>query len=140
MACETPELRKAFESHLEETKGQVERIERIFEGLDKKPGGMKCKGMEGLLEESEELIQDDPDAAAVLEAGLISSAQRVEHYEIAAYGTAVEWAKVLGRSEAARLLQKTLAEEYQANEGLTRLAAKGINEAAAAGREEAALA
>ena len=137
-ASDTPELRKAFESHLAETKGQVERIERIFEGLDKKPGGMKCKGMEGLIEEGSELIEEDPESTAVLEAGLISAAQRVEHYEIAAYGTAVEWAKVLGRTGDAKLLQLSLDEESKANEKLTRLAGKGINRAAEEGREAGA--
>ena len=133
-AVEDPELAEALETHLEETKGQVDRLEKIFEELDKSPGRKKCVGMEGLLEEGSELIKEEPDQM-VLDAGLISAAQKVEHYEIAAYGTAVEWARILGYSKAAKLLQQTLEEESAANEKLTMLAEEGINETALEGVE-----
>jgi ferritin-like metal-binding protein YciE len=133
-AVEDPELADALESHLEETKGQVDRLEKIFEELDKSPGRKKCKGMEGLLEEGSELIEEEPEQV-VLDAGLISAAQRVEHYEIAAYGTAVEWARILGYAKAEKLLQQTLDEESAANEKLTMLAEEGVNEAAMEGVE-----
>lgn len=133
-AVEDPELADALESHLEETKGQVDRLEKIFEELDKSPGRKKCKGMEGLLEEGSELIEEEPEQV-VLDAGLISAAQRVEHYEIAAYGTAVEWARILGYAKAEKLLQETLDEESAANEKLTMLAEEGVNEAAMEGVE-----
>jgi ferritin-like metal-binding protein YciE len=128
-AVEDPDLAEALESHLEETKEHVTRLETIFEELDKSPGRKKCVGMEGLLEEGSELIEEEPDPM-VLDAGVISAAQRVEHYEIAAYGTAVEWARLLGYDQAEKLLQRTLDEESAANEKLTALAEEGINEAA----------
>ena len=133
-AVEDPELADALESHLEETKGQVDRLEKIFEELDKSPGRKKCKAMEGLLEEGSELIEEEPEQV-VLDAGLISAAQRVEHYEIAAYGTAVEWARILGYTKVEKLLQQTLEEESAANEKLTMLAEEGVNEAALEGVE-----
>ena len=133
-AVDSPDLAEALESHLEETKGQVDRLERIFKELDVAPGRKKCVGMEGLLEEGSELVSEEPDPA-VLDAGVITAAQRVEHYEIAAYGTAVEWARLLGYSKAEKLLQETLDEESAANEKLTMLAEQGINEAAMAGME-----
>ena len=134
-AVEDSDLAEALETHLEETKGHVDRLETIFEELDKSPGRKKCVGMEGLLEEGSELIEEEPDPM-VLDAGLISAAQRVEHYEIAAYGTAVEWARTLGYDKAEELLQQTLEEESAANEKLTMLAEEGINEAAMEGLEE----
>jgi ferritin-like metal-binding protein YciE len=133
-AVDSPELAEALESHLEETKEQIERLERIFKDLDVSPGRKKCAGMEGLLEEGSELVAEEPDPA-VLDAGVITAAQRVEHYEIAAYGTAVEWARLLGHAKAEKLLQETLDEESAANEKLTMLAEQGINEAAMAGME-----
>ena len=133
-AVEDTELAEALETHLEETKGQVDRLEKIFEELDKSPGRKKCVGMEGLLEEGSELIKEEPDPM-VLDAGLISAAQKVEHYEIAAYGTAVEWARILGYTKAEKLLQQTLEEESAANEKLTMLAEEGVNEAAMEGVE-----
>lgn len=133
-AVESPQLAEAFESHLEETKEQVKRLEKIFADLDISQGRKKCAGMEGLLEEGSELIEEDPEPM-VLDAGLITAAQRVEHYEIAAYGTAVEWARLLGHDGASKLLQKTLDEESAANEKLTDLAEGGVNEAALAGME-----
>jgi ferritin-like metal-binding protein YciE len=121
-----PELKQAFEDHLEETEGHVERLEQIFETLDGSPGGKKCKGMEGLIEEAKELLEEDVQED-VLDAGLISKAQHVEHYEIAGYGTVRAYALTLGEEEHARLLQLTLDEECEADKLLTSLAEGAIN-------------
>src|ERR1044071_8217103 len=119
--AQSPDLQKAFQEHLKQTEGHVERIERIFSDMDGSPRGKKCVGMEGLIEESNELMKEkiDPD---VLDAGLIAAAQRVEHYEIAGYGTARAWAEKLGHNNHVRILQETLDEESMANEKLTELA------------------
>ena len=124
--AQSPDLQKAFQDHLRQTEGHVERIERIFSELDGSPRGKKCVGMEGLIEEGNELLQEDvePD---VLDAGLIAAAQKVEHYEIAGYGTARTWAERLGYEKAARLLQQTLDEESMANEKLTKIAESHVN-------------
>ena len=124
--AQAPDLQRAFQEHLRQTEGQVERIERIFSELGGSPRGKKCVGMEGLIEEGNELLQEDvePD---VLDAGLIAAAQKVEHYEIASYGTARAWANRLGYDNAARLLQETLEEESMANEKLTRIAESHVN-------------
>jgi ferritin-like metal-binding protein YciE len=119
-------LRQAFETHTEETKGHVERLEQIFDKLGKKPGGKTCKAMQGLVEEGKEKMEEDAEPE-VLDAGLISAAQRVEHYEIAGYGTVRTYAKLLGDEQAARLLQKTLDEEGQTDKKLTQLAESSIN-------------
>jgi ferritin-like metal-binding protein YciE len=129
------ELREAFESHLEETEGQVARLERVFELLDEKPRGKHCAGMAGIIEEGSEKLQEDLEDA-VLDACLIASAQKVEHYEIGAYGTAIAWAEALELTEVAQVLQESLAEEKSADEKLTALAESGINEAATAGESE----
>jgi ferritin-like metal-binding protein YciE len=129
------ELREAFESHLEETEGQVTRLERVFELLDEKPRGKHCAGMAGIVEEGSEKLQEDMEDS-VLDACLIASAQKVEHYEIGAYGTAIAWAEALELSDVAQVLQETLAEEKAADEKLTALAESGINEAATAGESE----
>ena len=126
------ELREAFEAHLEETEGQVTRLERVFELLDEKPRGKHCAGMAGIIEEGSEKLQEDMEEA-VLDASLIASAQKVEHYEIGAYGTAIAWAEALELSEVAEVLGETLAEEKAADEKLSALAESGINEAATAG-------
>jgi ferritin-like metal-binding protein YciE len=124
-------LQQAFESHLAETKGHVQRLEQIFQGLDRSPKGKKCKGMAGLIEEGAELLEEQGKLdAAVLDAGLIGAAQRVEHYEIAAYGTVRTFAQQLGDQAAAQLLQQTLDEEYAADQKLTALAEGGLNQAA----------
>ena len=128
-AAESPELQQAFTKHLKETEGQVQRLERIFKELGQTPRGKKCKGMEGLLEEGKEVLEEEGEPA-VIDAALIASAQRVEHYEIAAYGCLTTYAQLLGYSEAARLLQQTLAEEEAADEKLSQLGESGINEAA----------
>jgi ferritin-like metal-binding protein YciE len=125
-AASSPELQSAFREHLEQTKGQVERLERIFEALDKSPKGKKCKAMEGLVEEGAELMGEDADPD-VLDAGLIAAAQKVEHYEIAGYGTVRTYAQLLGEAAAADLLQQTLDEEGQTDKKLTELAEGLIN-------------
>ena len=125
-AATAPELKAAFDQHLKETKGQVERLETIFEGLGKSPKGKTCKAMEGLVEEGSELMKEDIEPA-VLDAGLIAAAQRVEHYEMAGYGTVQTYAKLLKNEEAAGLLQQTLDEEKATDEKLTKLAKSSIN-------------
>jgi ferritin-like metal-binding protein YciE len=130
-AAESPELEQAFTKHLKETEGHVERLEQIFKELGQAPRGKKCKGMEGLLEEGKEVLEEDGEPA-VIDAALISSAQRVEHYEMAAYGCLRTYAGLLGYSKAEQLLQQTLQEEEATDEKLTQLGESGINEAAAA--------
>lgn len=125
-AASSPELKRAFERHLEETRRQVERLNQIGHDLDIRLTGKKCKGMEGLLEEGKELMDEDFEKDA-LDAGLIGAAQRVEHYEIAAYGTARTHAEVLGHSKAAKLLQQTLEEEGAADKKLTQIAESIVN-------------
>jgi ferritin-like metal-binding protein YciE len=127
-ASDSDELRTAFGEHLEQTREHVARLEKIFETLDESPKGKKCKGMEGLIEEGGELIEEDPGPEE-LDAGLISAAQRVEHYEIAGYGCVRTYANLLGESEAVSLLEQTLAEEKETDEKLTELAEQ-INVAA----------
>jgi len=130
-----PELREAFSNHLDETEGHVQRLEKIFQMLGEKAGGKKCKGMEGLIEEAKELLEEDA-AEEVLDAGLISKAQHVEHYEMAGYGTVRTYAEQLGFSDQAKLLQQTLDEEGKANELLTQIAESSVNLDAETGSEE----
>jgi ferritin-like metal-binding protein YciE len=125
----SPELKRSFEEHLEQTREHVERLNQIFHRLDATPGRHKCKGMEGLIEEGKELMEEDIDGD-VLDAGLIGAAQRVEHYEMAAYGTARAHAEQLGDGQAAKLLQRTLDEEGETNKKLTRLAESLVNKEA----------
>jgi ferritin-like metal-binding protein YciE len=115
------DLRAGFEEHLEQTKGHVERLEKIFKALGESPKGKKCKGMEGLIKEGAEMIAEDP-ATEELDAGLISAAQRVEHYEIAGYGCVATYANLLGEGEAESLLRQTLGEEKETDKKLTQLA------------------
>jgi ferritin-like metal-binding protein YciE len=129
------ELRGAFESHLDETENQVTRLERVFELLDEKPRGKHCAGMAGILEEGSDTLQEDAEDS-VMDAMLIAGAQRVEHYEITAYGTCIAWAEALGLTEAAELLGESLAEEKGADQKLSALAESGINDAATAGESE----
>ena len=129
------ELREAFESHLDETENQVTRLERVFELLDEKPRGKHCAGMAGILEEGSETLQEDAEDS-VMDAMLIAGAQRVEHYEITAYGTCIAWAEALGLTEVAEVLGESLAEEKAADEKLSALAESGINDAATAGESE----
>jgi ferritin-like metal-binding protein YciE len=129
-AASNDKLKAGFEGHLEQTKGHVERLDKIGETLGKKLSGHKCKAMEGLIEEGSELISEDADPA-VRDAGLIGAAQRVEHYEIAGYGTARALAEQLGHSDVAELLQQTLDEEKETDEKLTELATSSVNSEAA---------
>jgi ferritin-like metal-binding protein YciE len=132
----SPKLAKAFEKHLAQTEKQIERLERIFERLGESPRGKVCKGMQGLLEEGKETMGEDGDDA-VIDAALIAAAQRVEHYEIAAYGCLRTYAGLLGHDFAVKLLEQTLKEEEATDELLNKLAEGGINQAAmAVGMEE----
>jgi ferritin-like metal-binding protein YciE len=125
-AANSPDLRRAFERHLEETRNHVERLDQIGEELEAKMTGKKCHGMEGLIEEGKEIMSEDLEENA-LDAGLIGAAQKVEHYEIAAYGTARAHAEMLGYTKVARLLQQTLNEEGATDKKLTQLAENIIN-------------
>lgn len=129
-AASSPELRSAFEMHLEETRGQVARLEEVFGALGEKPRGKHCDGMAGIIEEGKSAMEEDFDDST-MDAALIASAQRVEHYEMAAYGTLVAWAKVMGHNEALDLLEETLEEEKATDAKLTQLAESGINQEAA---------
>jgi ferritin-like metal-binding protein YciE len=122
-AAVSQDLKSAFENHLEETKGQIERLDKIFEILGKSPKGKMCHGMEGVLEEGAEVLEE-LDKGMVRDAALISAAQRVEHYEMAGYGAVREYAALLGRKEIASLLDETLKEEKSADEKLTGIAKK----------------
>lgn len=124
-AAHDDDLREAFEHHLEETRGQVERLKKAFEELGVNPGNTKCDGMEGLLKEGEEAIEEHA-AGPVRDALLIAGAQRVEHYEIAGYGTVVTWAEQMGHDDVADLLEETLDEESAADETLTKIAEGGL--------------
>lgn len=119
-------LKEAFSDHLEETKKQVERLKDIGKDLDIKLTGETCKGMKGLISEAQSFISEDAEDK-VRDAGIIADAQRVEHYEISAYGTVIEYAKALGKNEAARLLKETLKEEKDADKKLNALAVDSIN-------------
>ncbi len=122
----TEELQDALSTHLNETQEHVARLEQAFELLGVSSRGMKCKGMEGLIEEGKELFEEDVDPE-VLDAGIIAASQRIEHYEIAAYGTVCEYARSMGHDELLALLDATLAEEKQADTTLTTIAEGGIN-------------
>jgi len=129
-AAAAPPLREAFESHLVETQGQIERLEQVFESLDEKVRGKHCDGIAGIIEEGKSVMEEDFDDDT-MDACLIAAGQRAEHYEMAAYGTLVAWARAMGHSEAADLLQETLDEEKAADEKLSSLAEGGINQNAA---------
>jgi ferritin-like metal-binding protein YciE len=129
-AARSPLLREAFESHLQETQGQIERLEQVFESLDEKPRGKHCEGIAGIIEEGKSIMEEDFDDST-MDACLIAAGQRAEHYEMAAYGTLVAWARAMGHDEAADLLQETLDEEKAADEKLSSLAEGGINQGAA---------
>jgi ferritin-like metal-binding protein YciE len=119
-AATSEDLRSGFEEHLEQTKGHVSRLEQIFKGLGESPKGKKCKGMEGLIKEGGDMIEEGLDPEE-LDAGLISAAQRVEHYEMAGYGCVATYAKLLGENEAVSLLRETLEEERETDKKLTKL-------------------
>jgi ferritin-like metal-binding protein YciE len=129
-AASSVELQAAFEEHLEETRAQVERLEQVFATLDEKVRGKHCDGIAGIIEEGKSVMEEDFDDTT-MDACLIASGQRAEHYEMAAYGTLVAWAQAMGHVEAAGLLQQTLDEEKAADQKLTGLAEGGINQTAA---------
>lgn len=126
-AATSEELASAFEDHLAVTEEQVKRAEQVFDLLDMSPRAKKCEAMDGLVKEAQEIIEDTPKGSAVRDAGLIIAAQKVEHYEIAAYGSLVQLAKTMGENEVADLLQVTLDEEKETDQLLTELAVSGIN-------------
>jgi ferritin-like metal-binding protein YciE len=130
-AASSLELKEAFESHLKETKGQVARLERVFASLGEKVQAKHCDGIAGILDEGDAIMAEDFETIA-MDACLIAAAQRAEHYEMAAYGTLVAWARSLGHAEAAELLEETLNEEKLADEKLTALGEGSINDEAAA--------
>src|ERR1700693_2778134 len=132
-ASTSEDLREGFEGHLSQTRESVARLEKIFKALGENPKGKKCKGMEGLIKEGSEMIEEDP-APEELDAGLISAAQRVEHYEIAGYGCVSTYAKLLGEEQAVSLLRQTLEEEKETDKKLTQLAGH-INLEAAESKE-----
>jgi len=127
-AATTLELKKAFENHLKETEGQIERLDRVFEILGKSPRGKTCAGMKGVLEEGAEMLKETEEGS-IRDFALISAAQRVEHYEMAGYGSVREYAKLLGQNEIAKLLEKTLEEEKAADSKLGQVA-RQVNPAA----------
>ena len=122
----SPELKDAFEKHLEQTETHVERLEQLFRELDESPKGKTCQAMKGLIEEGSEILKEEGEES-VLDAGMIVAAQKVEHYEIASYGSVRTFANLLGHDEAATLLQSTLAEESETNEILNQLAEGIVN-------------
>jgi ferritin-like metal-binding protein YciE len=128
-AATSPQLREAFEAHLEETQGQIERLEQVFELLEEKARGKHCDGIAGIVEEGKSIMEEDFDETT-MDACLIAAGQRAEHYEMAAYGTLVAWANAMGHTEAAKLLQQTLDEEKAADKKLSGLAQGGINQGA----------
>jgi ferritin-like metal-binding protein YciE len=135
-AASSPELKEAFEKHLEQTKGHVQRLEELFEQRDESPKGKTCKAMKGLIEEGSEILKEEGEDS-VLDAGMIVAAQKVEHYEIASYGSVRTFANLLGKDDEAKLLQATLDEESEANEILSQLAEGIVNEEALSETEPA---
>lgn len=128
-AATNTQLQNAFNSHLTETEGHIKRLEQVFEALGEKPSRKTCKAMKGLVEEGSEAIEEDMEPE-VKDAALIAAAQRVEHYEMAGYGSARSFAQTLGHSDVAKLLQQTLNEEGAADEKLTKIAESRVNEKA----------
>jgi ferritin-like metal-binding protein YciE len=128
-AAQSPELKQAFETHRDETEGQVQRLQQVFETIGKRPQGKTCPAMDGIIEEAEEVMEEYKGAPAH-DAGLLAAAQANEHYEISRYGTLASWAKQLGNAEAERLLRETLEEEKRTDEILTGLAESVLNAAA----------
>ena len=129
-AASDPKLRQAFETHLRETEGHVQRLERVFESLDEKAKGKHCDGIAGIIEEGKSTMGEDFEGTT-MDACLIAAGQRAEHYEMAAYGTLVAWAQAMGHTQAEKLLQQTLDEEKAADKKLSGLAESGINQSAA---------
>jgi len=129
-AANSDQLRQAFEKHHQETEGQIERLEQIFELIDKPARGKKCDAIEGILDEGKE-IMDEYKSAPALDAGLLAAPQAVEHYEISRYGTLKAWAARLGNKEAVKLLDETLSEEKKTDETLSKIAVSAVNAEAA---------
>jgi ferritin-like metal-binding protein YciE len=130
-AASSPELRNAFLQHLEQTKGHVSRLEEIFEGNGEKAKAKKCDGVRGIIDEGEDLMSEKTQPP-IMDAGLIAGAQRVEHYEMAVYGSLRNWAERLGNSRDVSLLEQTLSEEKEADQKLTQIAEQSVNREAAA--------
>lgn len=126
--AQDPKLKEAFDMHREETETHVERLQQVFEMIDKRPRGKTCPAIDGILEEGSEILEEFGNSPA-LDAGLLAAAQAVEHYEISRYGTLVAWAKHLGMTDAAALLQQTLDEEVKTDKSLTQLARTAVNQA-----------
>ncbi len=131
-AASNPKLTQAFESHLQETQGQIARLEQVFESVDEKVRGKHCDGIAGIIEEGKSIMEEDFDETT-MDACLIAAGQRAEHYEMAAYGTLIAWSEAMGHTEATRLLQQNLNEEKAADKKLSSLAEGGINQSAAEG-------
>ena len=129
-AASSPRLREAFETHLEETQGQIERLEQVFESLDEKARGKHCDGIAGIIEEGKSIMEENFDDTTK-DACLITAGQRAEHYEMAAYGTLIAWSQAMAHTEATKLLQQNLNEEKAADKKLSGLAEGGINQTAA---------
>jgi ferritin-like metal-binding protein YciE len=129
-ATQSDDLRMAFEKHVKETEGQVQRLQKVFEIIGKQPKGKVCPAIQGLVEEGEEIMEEFEDSPA-LDAGLLAGAQAVEHYEISRYGTLIAWAQQLGKKDAAQLLQQTLDEEKKTDTTLSKIAEGAINKKAA---------
>jgi ferritin-like metal-binding protein YciE len=125
----TNELREALENHLQQTETQIERLEKVFQRFEKSPRGKKCLGMEGLIQEGQEVLNEDMEPV-LRDSAIIAAAQKVEHYEISAYGTAIAFARLLGDEEAVRLFKQTMDEESQADELLSKIAEGGVNRSA----------
>jgi ferritin-like metal-binding protein YciE len=136
-AAKTEELKNAFLTHRDETEGQIERLQQVFEIFGKRAQGKTCEAIKGLLEESEEIL-DDYQGSPALDAGLLATAQAVEHYEIARYGALKTWAGQLGLQDAVALLDETLQEEKKTDELLTQLAESSVNQQASEGSEDKA--
>jgi ferritin-like metal-binding protein YciE len=130
-AAQMPELKEAMTLHREQTQGQIERLQQVFELLGKRAQGVTCEAIKGILEESEELLEEAPEPSPVRDAGLLAGGQAVEHYEMARYGTLIAWAKAAGKPEIVGLLQQNLDEEKQTDKLLSTLAEKKVNPLAA---------
>jgi ferritin-like metal-binding protein YciE len=130
-AASNPELRDAFEAHLDETQGHIQRLEQVFESLDEKARGKHCDGIAGIIEEGKSIMEEDFDDTT-MDACLIAAGQRAEHYEMAAYGTLIAWGEAMAHRDAVKLLQQNLNEEKAADKKLSSLAESGINQSAAA--------
>jgi ferritin-like metal-binding protein YciE len=136
-AASNDDLQLAFESHLEQTQQHLQRLEDVFDMLDEKVSGKHCAGIAGIIEEGKQIL-DEFDGGPLLDACLIAAAQRAEHYEITAYGTAIAWAQILGEDDAASLLELTIEEEKAADQKLSNIAEEGVNAGAAGGDEQSA--